>query len=62
MTSPTSGSRGGGREVPKPSGALALSLMINSTGSATVRLKPLLTVDELDEAAKKTPAYRAPGQ
>ena len=49
-------------EVPEPSGAVALSLMINSTGSVTVRLKPLLTVDELDEAAKKTPAYRAPGQ
>ena len=37
-------------------------LLINSTGSVNVRLKPLLTVEDLDEAAKKTPSYRAPGQ
>lgn len=49
-------------EVPEPSDAAALSLMINSTGSVTVRLKPLLSVEDLDAAAKKTPTYRAPGQ
>ena len=40
----------------------ALSLLINSTGSVNVRLKPLLSVEDLDEAAKKTPSYRVPGQ
>ncbi|WP_241979327.1 GYD domain-containing protein [Cryobacterium sinapicolor] len=49
-------------EIPEPSDAAALSLMINSTGSVTVRLKPLLSVEDLDAATKKTPAYRAPGQ
>lgn len=49
-------------EVPEPSDAAALSLMINSTGSVTVRLKPLMTVEDLDAAAKKAPSYRAPGE
>ena len=49
-------------EVPEPSDAAALSLMINSTGSVNVRLKPLMMPEDLDDAAKKTPSYRAPGQ
>jgi hypothetical protein len=36
--------------------------MINSSGNVYVRLKPLLTPEEIDEASKKTPSYRAPGQ
>lgn len=31
-------------------------------GNVNVRLKMLLTVEDLDEAAKKMPPYRAPGQ
>ena len=49
-------------DVPGTADAAALSLMINSTGNVDVRLKPLMTVEDLDEAAKKTPSYRAPGQ
>lgn len=49
-------------EIPEQSDAAALSLMINSTGSVNVRLKPLLTPEDIDEAAKKTPSYRPPGQ
>ena len=49
-------------EVPAPADAAALSLMINSSGSVNVRLKPLLTPEDLDDAAKKTPTYRPPGQ
>ena len=49
-------------EVPEPSDAAALSLMINSTGSVNVRLKPLMAPEDIDAAAKKTPSYRAPGQ
>jgi uncharacterized protein with GYD domain len=49
-------------EVPDQTDAAALSLTINSTGSVKVRLRPLMTAEDLDEAAKKTPQYRAPGQ
>ena len=49
-------------EVPDQAGAAALSLMINATGNVNVRLKPLMTPEDIDEATKKTPSYRAPGQ
>jgi uncharacterized protein with GYD domain len=49
-------------DVPVQSDAAALSLMINSTGNVDVRLKPLMTPEDIDEAVKKTPSYRAPGQ
>lgn len=49
-------------DVPAPADAAALSLMINSTGSVNVHLKPLMTPEDLDDAARKTPTYRAPGQ
>lgn len=48
-------------EVPDDASAAALSLLINSSGQVNVRLKPLMTVEDLDEAAKRTPSYRAPG-
>lgn len=49
-------------DVPGNADAAALSLMINSTGNVNVRLKPLMSPEDLDEAVKKTPSYRAPGQ
>jgi uncharacterized protein with GYD domain len=49
-------------DIPEQADAAALSLTINSTGSVNVHLKPLMTVEDLDEAAKKSPSYRAPGQ
>jgi uncharacterized protein with GYD domain len=49
-------------DIPGNANAAALSLMVNSTGSVKVRLKPLLTVEDLDEASKQSPTYRAPGQ
>ena len=49
-------------DIPDQAGAAALSLMINSTGNVTVRLKPLMSPEDIDEAVKKTPTYRAPGQ
>ena len=36
-------------------------MLINSTGAVSVTLTPLITVAEMDAAANKTPAYRAPG-
>ena len=48
-------------DLPDNASAAAASLIVNSTGATTVRVTPLLTVEEIDEAAKKTPSYRAPG-
>lgn len=49
-------------DVPDAASAAALSLMVNSTGAVSVHLKPLMTPEEIDQAAAKTPSYRAPGQ
>ena len=48
-------------EVPDAASAAAVSLLINSSGSVQVNLTPLLTVEDVDAAAAKTPEYRAPG-
>jgi uncharacterized protein with GYD domain len=49
-------------DIPEQAGAAALSLMINSTGAVNLRLTPLMAPEETDEAARRTPSYRAPGQ
>lgn len=49
-------------DIPDQASAAALSLMINSTGAVSLTLKPLLTLEDLDAAASKTPSYRPPGQ
>lgn len=49
-------------ETPEPADAAALSLLVNSSGAVKVRLKPLMTPEDIDEAAKKNPSYRPPGQ
>ena len=49
-------------DIPDQANAVALSLMINSTGAVNLHLKPLMTAEDLDEAATKTPSYRPPGQ
>jgi uncharacterized protein with GYD domain len=49
-------------DIPDQANAVALSLMINSTGSVNLHLKPLMSPEDLDAAANKTPSYRAPGQ
>lgn len=49
-------------DVPEQANAAALSLLINSTGRVKVHLKPLMTPEDLDAAAKLTPSFRAPGQ
>lgn len=49
-------------DVPDNVTAAALSLIINAAGSATAKVTVLLTAEEIDAAAKKTPAYRPPGQ
>lgn len=49
-------------DIPDQANAVALSLMINSTGAVNLHMKPLMTPEDLDEAATKTPSYRPPGQ
>lgn len=48
-------------EFPDVASAIALSLMINSTGALTISLTPLLTVEDVDAAMTKSPSYRPPG-
>jgi uncharacterized protein with GYD domain len=49
-------------DVPDNVTAAALSLAINATAAVTVKITVLLTAEEIDAAAKKTLAYRPPGQ
>jgi uncharacterized protein with GYD domain len=49
-------------ELPDNVSAAAVSLTVNAAGAASVTLTPLLTPEEIDAAAKKTPFYRPPGQ
>jgi uncharacterized protein with GYD domain len=48
-------------DFPDAASAVAVSMMINSTGAVSVALTPLISVEEIDAAASKTPSYRAPG-
>ncbi|HEX9698385.1 MAG TPA: hypothetical protein VGD06_02905 [Acidobacteriota bacterium] len=40
----------------------AASLVVYSTGAVTVKTTVLITPEEMDEAARKTAKYRAPGK
>jgi hypothetical protein len=40
----------------------AASLTVNASGAAKIKTTVLLTPDEVDQAIKKTPNYRPPGQ
>jgi len=49
-------------EAPDNVSAAALTLTVNAAGTATAKVTVLLTAEEIDAAAKKTPSYRPPGQ
>jgi len=49
-------------DMPDNVTAAALSLIVNAAGAATARVTVLLTAEEIDAAAKKTPSYRPPGK
>ena len=49
-------------DAPDNVTAAAVSLAVNASGAVTTKTSPLLTVEEIDQAAKKTVRYRAPGQ
>ena len=49
-------------DLPDSISGAAASLTVSSGGGATVEIVPLLTGAEIDEASKKSPAYRPAGQ
>ncbi len=48
--------------LPDNASAAAISLIVGAAGGATTRFTVLLTPEEIDAAAKKSPSYRAPGR
>ena len=49
-------------DAPDTVTAAAVSLAVNASGAVSLRTTPLRTPEEIDQAAKKSIAYRAPGQ
>lgn len=49
-------------DVPNNAAAAALSMAVNASGAIRSNTTPLLTLEEIDEAAKDHVVYRAPGQ
>ena len=47
--------------APDEATALALSMAVNQTGMVRLTTHPLLSVEDVDRAAKLTVDYRAPG-
>jgi uncharacterized protein with GYD domain len=48
-------------DFPDDASATAWSLMVNSTGTVSLHLVPLMTPEDIDAAAAKTPSFRPPG-
>ena len=48
--------------VPSNVDATALSLIVNASGAVKVNVTVLITLEEVDQAIKKTVTYRPPGQ
>jgi len=49
-------------DMPDHASMAAAALTVSGSGAATCRTTVLMTVEEADEAARKTPTYRPPGQ
>lgn len=49
-------------EVPDNVTAAAVSLTVNASGAVTLKMTPLLTPEDIDNATKKTITYQAPGR
>jgi uncharacterized protein with GYD domain len=48
-------------DVPDTVSGIALSLAVNGSGVVHATTTPLITVEEMDAACKKSTMYRAPG-
>ncbi len=49
-------------DMPDHASVAAISLALAASGGATARTTVLLTPEEMDQATRKTPTYRPPGQ
>jgi len=49
-------------DMPDNASMAALALVVGASGAVTLTTTVLMTPEEVDEAAKKTPNYSAPGQ
>ena len=49
-------------DMPDQALTVALALTLTASGALTIRTTPLMTMEDMDEASKKSPTYRAPGQ
>jgi uncharacterized protein with GYD domain len=49
-------------DLPDHVTAAALSMTVSASGAASVKTTVLLTPEEIDQAAKRSVPYRAPGQ
>ena len=48
--------------LPDHATMAALSMTVGASGAASVKTTVLLTPEEIDQAANRSVAYRAPGQ
>jgi uncharacterized protein with GYD domain len=48
-------------DVPDAATAAAVSMAVNASGAVRTHLTPLLSVEDVDAACKKTVGYRPPG-
>ena len=49
-------------DVPDVASGLALSIVANASGTVNISSTPLISVEEVDAACKKTPNFRAAGR
>ncbi|MEW2396725.1 GYD domain-containing protein [Streptomyces sp. NPDC046862] len=49
-------------DFPDPVSMAAVSLTVKASGAARTRATPLLTLEEIDEAARQQVNFRAPGR
>ena len=47
--------------APDDVSAVALAMAVNQSGKVKISTHPLLTVEDVDRASKKTVGYRPPG-
>ena len=47
-------------DFPDEASATAFSLTVNASGAVAISLTPLMTAEDLDAAAAKSPSYRPP--
>jgi uncharacterized protein with GYD domain len=49
-------------DAPNHHAVVALALTMNATGRVSITSTVLMTAEDMDEAVKLSPSYRAPGQ